>query len=121
MGVLQSYWLRVQRKRWRVRALRKRRELKRVANRTGQIRPDDLLLFCTQRSEGIRLPYFLDYYREMGIGHFFFVDHDSTDGSLDYLADQPDVSVWSMTASYKRARFGVDWLNCLARKYAHGH
>ncbi len=121
MGVLQSYWLRVQRKRWRVRALRKRRELKRVANRTGQIRPDDLLLFCTQRNEGIRLPYFLDYYREMGIGHFFFVDNDSTDGSLDYLADQPDVSVWSTTASYKRARFGVDWLNWLARKYAHGH
>ncbi|QFT58179.1 hypothetical protein FIU94_05025 [Sulfitobacter sp. THAF37] len=121
MGVLQSYWLRVQRKRWRVRALRKRRELKRVANRTGQIRPDDLLLFCTQRNEGIRLPYFLDYYRDMGIGHFFFVDNDSTDGSLDYLADQPDVSVWSTTASYKRARFGVDWLNWLARKYAHGH
>jgi len=121
LGVLQSYWLRVQRKRWRVRALRKRRELKRVANRTGQIRPDDLLLFCTQRNEGIRLPYFLDYYREMGIGHFFFVDNDSTDGSLDYLADQPDVSVWSTTASYKRARFGVDWLNWLARKYAHGH
>ena len=121
MGVLQSYWLRVQRKRWRVRALRKRRELKRVANRTGQIRPDDLLLFCTQRNEGIRLPYFLDYYREMGIGHFFFVDNDNTDGSLDYLADQPDVSVWSTTASYKRARFGVDWLNWLARKYAHGH
>ncbi|MFC6758404.1 glycosyltransferase family 2 protein [Sulfitobacter porphyrae] len=113
--------MRVQRKRWRVRALRKRRELKRVANRTGQIRPDDLLLFCTQRNEGIRLPYFLDYYREMGIGHFFFVDNDSTDGSLDYLADQPDVSVWSTTASYKRARFGVDWLNWLARKYAHGH
>ncbi|APE45176.1 glycosyl transferase family 2 [Sulfitobacter alexandrii] len=121
MGVLQSYWLRIQRKRWRIRALRKRRELKRVANRTGQIRPDDLLLFCTQRNEGIRLPYFLDYYRDMGIGHFFFVDNDSTDGSLDYLADQPDVSVWSTTASYKRARFGVDWLNWLARKYAHGH
>lgn len=121
MGVFQSYWLRVQRKRWRVRALRKRRELKRIANRTGRIRPDDLLLFCTQRNEGIRLPYFLDYYRDMGIGHFFFVDNDSTDGSLDYLADQSDVSVWSTTASYKRARFGVDWLNWLQRKYAHGH
>ena len=111
----------MQRKRWRIRALRKRRELKRVANRTGQVRPDDLLLFCTQRNEGIRLPYFLQYYREMGIGHFFFVDNDSTDGSLDYLTDQPDVSVWSTTASYKRSRFGVDWLNWLQRKYAHGH
>jgi hypothetical protein len=117
LGIFQSYRLRLQRKRWRIRAFRKRRELKGVVNRTGEIRSDDLLLFCTQRNEAIRLPYFLD----MGVGHFFFVDNDSTDGSLDYLAEQPDVSVWSTTASYKRARFGVDWLNWLQRKYAHGH
>lgn len=121
MGIIQSYRLRLQRKRWRIRAFRKRRELQGVVNRTSEIRPDDLLLFCTQRNEAVRLPYFLDYYREMGVGHFFFVDNDSTDGSLDYLAEQPDVSVWSTTASYKRARFGVDWLNWLQRKYAHGH
>ena len=93
MGLVQSYRLRLQRKRWRIRAFRKRHELKTVANRTGQIRPDDLLLFCTQRNEGIRLPYFLKYYRDLGIGHFFFVDNDSTDGSRAYLAEQPDVSV----------------------------
>ena len=121
MGAFQSYRLRLQRKRWRIRAIRKRGELKRVADRTSQIRPDDLLLFCTQRNEGVRLPYFLDYYREMGVGHFFFVDNDSTDGSADYLAEQPDVSVWSTRAGYKRARFGMDWLNYLLMKYAHGH
>lgn len=121
MSVIQSYRLRLERKRWRVRALRKRRELSCVEDRTNLIKPDDLLLFCTQRNEAIRLPYFLDYYREMGVGHFLFVDNDSDDGSLDYLADQPDVSVWFTKASYKRARFGADWLNWLARKYAHGH
>jgi hypothetical protein len=121
LGIFQSYRLRLQRKRWRIRAFRKRRELQGVVNRTVKIQPNDLLLFCTQRNEAIRLPYFLDYYREMGVGHFFFVDNDSTDGSLDYLAEQPDVSVWSTTASYKRSRFGVDWLNWLQRKYAHGH
>ena len=121
MGVFQSYRLRLQRKRWRIRAFRKRRELKSIVNRTDQIKPDDLLLFCTQRNEKIRLPYFLDYYRSMGIGHFFFVDNDSDDGAEDYLAQQSDCSVWSASASYKRARFGVDWLNWLQRKYAHGH
>ena len=90
-------------------------------DRTYQIRADDLLLFCTQRNERIRLPYFLDYYRKMGICHFFFVDNDSDDGSLDYLAEQPDVSVWHTKASYKRSRFGVDWLNSLQMRYAHGH
>jgi len=121
LGAWQSYRLRLQRKRWRIRAFRKRRELRPVADRTGQIRPDDLLLFCTQRNERIRLPYFLDYYRKQGINHFFFVDNDSTDGSRQYLDDQPDVSLWHTTASYKRARFGVDWLNSLQMKHAHGH
>lgn len=121
MGVWQSYRLRLQRKRWLIRAFRKRRELTPIANRTAQIRPDDLLLFCTQRNERIRLPYFLDYYRGLGINHFLFVDNDSSDGSLDYLGSQPDVSVWHTRASYKRARFGVDWLNWLQRKYGHGH
>ncbi|NUH66876.1 glycosyltransferase family 2 protein [Sulfitobacter sp. S0837] len=121
MGVIQSYRLRLQRKRWRIRAFRKRRELTLVENRTSQIKRNDLLVFCTQRNERIRLPYFLQYYRDMGVDHFFFVDNDSTDGSLDYLAAQPDVSVWSAKGSYKRARFGVDWLNWLQMRYAHGH
>ncbi len=121
MGLVQSYRLRLQRKRWRIRAFRKRRELKQIVNRTNQIKQDDILLFCTQRNEKIRLPYFLDYYRKMGVGHFFFVDNDSGDGSADYLADQPDVSLWGTRASYKRSRFGVDWLNWLQIKHAHGH
>ncbi len=121
MGVWQSYRLRLQRKRWRIRAFRKRRELRPVADRTAQIKPEDLLVFSTLRNERIRLPFFLDYYRKMGVNHFFVVDNDSTDGSRQYLEDQPDVSLWHATASYKRARFGVDWLNWLQMKHAHGH
>ena len=49
------------------------------------------------------------------------VDNDSDDGGREYLADQPDVSLWTTKGSYKRARFGVDWLNWLQMKYAHGH
>ncbi len=121
MGLWQSYRLRLQRKRWRLRALRKRRELRSVADRTGQIRDEDILIFSTMRNEQVRLPYFLDYYRDMGVGHFLIVDNDSDDGTLDYLLAQPDVSLWHTRASYKRSRFGVDWLNWLQRKYGHGH
>lgn len=121
MGVVQRYGLRLQRKRWRLRAFRKRRELKPVSIRTDRIRKTDILLFCTLRNEGIRLPYFLKYYREMGVSHFFFVDNDSTDGSAELLAQQPDVSVWHSRKSYKRSRFGMDWMNWLLRKYGHDH
>ena len=121
MGAWHSYRLRLQRKRWLIRAFRKRRELSPVSLRTDRIRNDDILLFCTVRNEGIRLPYFLDYYRGMGVSHFLVVDNDSTDQSAEYLARQPDVSLWHSRASYKRARFGMDWMNWLLRKYGHGH
>lgn len=121
MGVWQSYRLRLQRKRWLIRAFRKRRQLNPVADRTSSIRQNDILLFCTMRNESVRLPFFLKYYRDMGVNHFLFVDNESDDDSLEYLKDQPDVSVWRANGSYKRSRFGMDWQNWLLRKYAHGH
>jgi hypothetical protein len=33
----------------------------------------------------------------------------------EYLAAQPDCSVWTTPDSYKRARFGIDWMNRLLR------
>jgi hypothetical protein len=63
----------------------------------------------------------LDYYRNLGVNHFLFVDNGSDDGTAEYLAEQPDVSVWRTTASYKKSAFGVDWLNHLMRTYGHRH
>ncbi len=121
MGALTSYRLRLQRKRWRIRAFRKRRELSSVVNRTKQIKPRDIIVFSTLRNEKVRLPYFLKYYRDLGVNHFVIVDNGSDDGGREFLADQPDVSLWSSEASYKRARFGVDWLNWLQWQFGHGH
>ncbi|MDT0681557.1 glycosyltransferase family 2 protein [Roseicyclus sp. F158] len=121
MSALDSYRMRLKRKKYRIRAFRKRRELKVVADRTGAIKRGHLLAFTTLRNERVRLPYFLDYYRKAGVRHFFMVDNASDDGSREYLADQEDVSLWTTAASYRRARFGVDWLNWLALRHAHGH
>ncbi len=121
MGAISSYRLRLQRKRWRIRAFRKRRELTAVNNRTDEIAPKDILVFSTLRNERVRLPYFLRYYRNMGVNHFLIVDNDSDDGSAEYLRRQEDVSLWTTRHSYKRARFGVDWLNWLQWKHGHGH
>lgn len=121
MKVVQRYKLRLERKRFLVRAWRKARELLLVADRTDMIRPSDVLCFVTLRNERIRLPYFLQYYRERGVAHFVFVDNDSADGTREYLAAQKDCSVWTTPASYKRSRFGMDWLNALLRQYGSGH
>lgn len=121
MGLWKKYRLRLERKRRWVRSLRKRRELEPVMLRVDEVQKDDILLFCTLRNESVRLPFFLDYYRNLGVNHFFFVDNDSDDGSCAYLSEQSDVSVWTTRASYKRSKFGVDWLNGLKASFALGH
>jgi len=121
LSLWQSYRMRLRRKRTKVRAFRKHFSLSTVQDRTQRIQPGDILLFSTFRDEYVRLPYFMKYYRDLGVSHFLMVDNGSTDGGREYLAEQDDVSLWSTNASYKRARFGVDWLNWLQQKYGHGH
>ena len=121
MRLWQSYRMRLRRRRGRIRAVCKGFALRSVADRTALIRPGDVLLFSTLRDEHVRLPYFLEYYRALGVGHFLIVDNGSTDGGAEYLAQQPDVSLWRTKASYRQARFGVDWLNWLQGRYGHGH
>ncbi|MBQ1202563.1 MAG: glycosyltransferase family 2 protein [Loktanella sp.] len=99
----------------------KARELRVVQDRTGQIGRDAILLFCAFRNEDTRLPYFLEYYRNLGVDHFLMVDNGSKDGGPAYLAAQPDVSLWHTNHSYGAARFGVDWLTYLQGRYGHDH
>lgn len=121
MGLWRSYRLRLQRKRCHVRAWRKGFELRSVVDHTAKIEPDAILLLATLRNEKVRLPYFLRYYRNLGVDQFLIVDNGSDDGSREYLAAQPDVSLWTTSGSYKASRFGVDWITHLQRRYCHMH
>lgn len=96
-------------------------DLKKRKVQTGAIRPNDILLFATLRNEAPRLPYFLEYYRALGVDHFLIVDNASDDGSADLLAEADDVSLWSTDKSYRQANFGVHWLNALMHRYADKH
>ncbi|MFQ5621953.1 MAG: glycosyltransferase family 2 protein [Paracoccaceae bacterium] len=113
--------MRLERRRRRLRAIRRSRELRSLHDLTRQISPGDVLLFSTVRNERIRLPYFLRYYRKLGVGHFLVVDNGSDDGTAEYLCRQNDVSLWGSKGSYRESQFGADWLNYLQNRYAHGH
>lgn len=116
-----AYRMRQKRRRLLFRALRKRRQLTSVVDQTNQISAGDILVFSTVRNELIRLPFFLKYYRNQGVKHFLIVDNNSNDGTREYLAAQPDVSLWSTDHSYKLSRFGMDWLTWLQIRYGHDH
>jgi hypothetical protein len=121
MRLWSVYRLRWRRKRLIWRAFRKRRQLQPVTNRMAGLRRQPILLFSTMRNERLRLPYFLDYYRKLGIDHFLIVDNGSDDGTRDYLAEQPDVSLWSTGAGYKQSRFGMYWIMHLLRRHGSGN
>ncbi|MGL4236152.1 glycosyltransferase family 2 protein [Tabrizicola sp.] len=120
MGLMSLYRLRVKRQYLLARAFRRRRQLRPVQDRTAALPAQPILLFSTMRNERIRLPYFLAYYRRLGIDHFLIVDNASDDGTREYLAEQPDVSVWTTDFSYKTSRFGMDWMMHLLRTHGHG-
>jgi Glycosyl transferase family 2 len=120
-GLRNAFRLRTRRQLLLARAMHRRRDLAVVIDRTGSIAPGDILCLMTVRNEGLRLPFVLDHHRRLGVRGFLVVDNGSTDGSNGFLADQPDVSLWHTTASYKASRFGMDWLTWLMLRHGHGH
>lgn len=113
--------MRWKRRRLLWRSFRARHQLTSVIDRTGSIVRGDVLVFATLRDEVLRLPGFLRHYRALGVAHFLIVDNGSSDGSLDLLRDQQDVSLWQTGDSYRAARFGLDWLGWLLMRYGAGH
>ncbi len=107
------------RRRLRARAILRRGEL--TCLRRGSWDRDAILLFCTIRNEAERLDWFLHHYRTLGVGHFIFVDNDSTDDTRARVLALPDATVYATGASYKAARFGMDWINWLMLRHAQGH
>ncbi len=96
-------------------------ELKLAQDNTEKINKNDIILFSTMKNETFRLPYFLKYYRELGVKHFIFVDNNSDDGMMDQLQNDEDVTIFFTDSSYKDSNFGMHWLNYLLRKYGTGH
>ncbi|MBO9446029.1 glycosyltransferase family 2 protein [Ruegeria sp. R14_0] len=115
------YRLRLKRRRLLWRSFRSRHQLSCLVDRTQSIGRNDILAFTTLRNEITRLPWFLHHYRALGVDHFLIVDNGSDDGSVAYLNDQPDVSVWQTRDSYRGSRYGLDWLTWLQMRYGHDH
>ena len=98
-------------------ARNKSKELSLVSNNLEHAKKAHCVGIVVFRNEKVRLPYFLDYYRKLGVGHFIFIDNESTDGGSDYLSQFDDCSVFLAKGSYADSRFGLHWVNYLLDKY----
>lgn len=93
-----------------------RRDSRPIGNDGTEVR-----LFGVLRDEMLRLPYFLEYHRKLGVSRFFLINNMSRDGSEEYLLQQPDCHVFFTPGSYAKSRAGVTWLNSLLDVYGLSH
>lgn len=80
-----------------------------VVNQRSELGNESVpLVFVTHNDMPI-LEEFLNYYRSLGVTHFIGVDDQSSDGSSQFLAEQPDVDLWTSPVRYKDAERGRRW------------
>jgi glycosyltransferase involved in cell wall biosynthesis len=77
----------------------------------------EIRLFGVVRNEALRLPYFLQYYRRLGVDRMFILDNGSDDGTVEILLSTPNVHVFRNASSYAASRCGIDWIHVLLLRY----
>jgi len=82
---------------------------------------DAILAICVGRNEAAQLPWFLDYYRKLGVDHFLYIDNDSDDGSRDVLSGWSDVTLYHTSQGYLDSSSGRLWPMQIARSHALDH
>ncbi|MDP5220746.1 glycosyltransferase family 2 protein [Ruegeria sp. 2205SS24-7] len=83
------------------------------AARLGPAREAPVAVVAAMRNEMFMLPHFLAHYRALGVESFLIADNCSTDGTLEYLVEQPDVALFSVDTDYNRSHYGVAWQQAL--------
>lgn len=78
-------------------------------SKLDQVTSEATCVISVVRNELFILPRFLEHYRKLGVRSFLIVDNISTDGTTEYLLQQPDVAVFSADTSFRLARQGTDW------------
>jgi len=92
-----------------------------IGRSPGKFPPDAHVVLSVVRNEALRLPYLLHYYRSIGFDHFIFIDNDSTDGTREFLLDQPDTFVFHTVEHFGAPPgAGIVWKNGLLDMFCDG-
>ena len=78
---------------------------------------DEIRLFAKVRNEAAKIPFFVSYYRDLGISRFFFIDNGSSDCTVNLLKKNSDVHVFATLERMSEARAGMDWIEPLLHRY----
>ncbi|KAF0674596.1 glycosyltransferase family 2 protein [Profundibacterium mesophilum] len=90
------------------------------ASKVEALRNAPVAVVACMRNEMFMLPHFLDHYRRQGVTAFAIADNLSDDGSLEYLADQEDVALFSVDTDYRLSHYGVAWQQAMLSAFRVG-
>lgn len=102
-----------------VRAVARRREWQPVTIRPS-LASAGVVLVTVVKDERLRIDYLLEYYRRLGVDHFLIIDNESSDGVLDHVRSEVDVSTFIATGEFRAARYAVDWVNGILDRHCRG-
>jgi predicted nucleic acid-binding protein len=78
---------------------------------------DDVVAVCPVKDSRNLLPLFLSHHRSIGIKRFVFIDNDSSDGTLEFLAVQPDCCVFSTKRAFASGVPALGWVSRVLEHY----
>jgi hypothetical protein len=90
--------------------------LERMNVSKGHSSSDNPVVISVVRNENERLPDFFRHYREAGIEKFVLLDNGSTDGTTEFLAEQPDTDLYRCTRPFNWMK-KHGWINLLISMY----
>lgn len=89
-------------------------EMLRIRRRPSQ---EEVIAFITVLDEELRLPDCLNHHRKLGVDRFVVIDNGSTDNTVAFLLEQPDVDLWLTKNSFSGSNTGMFWFYALAANY----
>lgn len=91
----------------------------RLEGRPVPDRPGEIRACLVVRNEMLRLESVFQHHRELGVDRFLVIDDGSTDGTREFVADQPDAHIFRGEGRYSVSR--LDWTNALLDQHGDGH
>lgn len=103
---------------WKYGLLRSDFRMKKIDEKPVPKSHDEIRVFAMLRNESLRLPYFLHYYKKLGVDRFIFIDNGSTDDSPEIILNDDQSHLFCTDEIFKH--YG-NWNEILFNKYGVGN
>jgi len=94
--------------------------MERIDNKNIPNDPSEVRLFSVGKQEASKIPYFIEYHKNLGVDRIFYVDNNSDDNSIEILKQYDNVHIWKQTTMFNIPLL-IKWQMELLKKYGIGN